>query len=400
MKFNYQARNQKGEIEAGSIEASSKEAAVSLLRRRDIFVTFLEREQIPVYARKITLFERVTTQDLSLFSRQLAIMFKSKVPLIESLESLAVQMGNINFREKILKMSEKIEGGMAFSQALSLYPKLFSNFYIAMIKSGEVSGKLSEVLDYLAEHLEREHHLSAKTKGALIYPSLVLFVILLVVVLLIVVVIPNLQDILTASGQELPLPTKIVIGISDFFVAWGWLVLLGVILIIFGVLKYYSTTEGKAFFDRNFLKVPILNKTLKMVYLSRFAENISTLILSGLPIAQALEIVADIIGNAAYQEIILKARDEVRKGEMISSVLNKYSDFFPPVFVQMVLVGEKTGTLDTTLMNLISFYQQEVDRTVDSLLRLMEPILIVFMGFVVGGVMISILLPIYQSISL
>jgi len=400
VKFNYQARTKEGEIRSGQIETSSKELAIDLLRRKNLYVTFLEKAELPAYAKKIALFERVTSKDLSLFSRQLAVMFKSKIPLVESMEALAGQTKKLEFKEKVLRMAEKVEGGMAFSQALALYPKIFSHFYVAMIKSGEVSGKLSEVLDYLAEHLEREFHLAAKVKGALFYPSLVLFVVLLVVILLVVVVVPSLEDVLLAGGQELPLPTRIIMAISNFLTKWGWFVFLMAILLISAVFKYYSTQKGRAFFDRMFIKIPVVGSSFKMVYLSRFAENISTLISSGLPIAQSLEIVGNIIGNISYREIILKARDEVRKGEMISSVLSQYPELFPPVFVQMVLVGEKTGTLDTTLMSLVSFYQKEVDRSMDNMTRLLEPALIIFMGLVVGGIMLSILMPIYQAISL
>jgi type IV pilus assembly protein PilC len=400
MKFNYQARTKKGEIQSGEIEASSKEVAIELLKRKDLYVTFLEKATTSVYSKRIVLFERITAKDLSLFSRQLSVMFKAKVPLIESLDALSSQTKNIDFKEKIMNISEKVEGGVAFSHALSLYPKVFSHFYIAMIKSGEVSGKLSEVLAYLADHLEREHNLGAKAKGALVYPSLVLFVVLLVVTLLMVVVIPKLEEVLLVGGQDLPTPTKIVIATSNFMSSFGWLILLAAVLIGFLLFKYYSTPKGRNFFDSILLKIPAVGKALKMIYLSRFAENISTLTLSGLPIAQSLEIVGDIIGNNAYKKAILKTKDEVRKGEMVSSVLSQFPDLFPPIFVQMVLVGEKTGTLDSTLMSIVGFYQKEVDRSIDGILRLIEPALIAIMGLVVGGIMLAVLMPLYQTISL
>ena len=400
MIFNYQARTQKGEVHAGQIEASSKEAAAALLRGRGFYVTFLEEATAPIYAKRIALFEKISRKDLVMFSRQLAIMFKSKVPLIEALEVLSSQTKNFDFREKIFKISEKVEGGTAFSQSLALYPKIFSPFYIAMVKSGEVSGKLSEVLDYLAEHQEREYHLTSKAKGALIYPSLILLVILLVIILLVVFVIPNLVSVFEAGGQELPIATQVVIALADFSKKWGWLVLAIIVAAIFSLTRYYATSRGRAFFDKIFLKVPIFGPFLKMVYLSRFAENLSTLIAGGLPIVQSLGVVGDIIGNTSYKEAILTAADEVRKGEMISSTLNRFPELFPPVFVQMVLVGEKTGTVDTTLMNIVDFYQKEVDRAIDNILSVMEPVLIVFLGVVVGGIMLSILMPIYQSMSL
>ena len=397
MNFNYQARTKKGDVHAGQIEASSKELAVALLRGRGLYVTFLEEAVPPIYSRRIVLFEKITTKDLALFSRQLAIMFKSRVPLIEALEVLSSQTKNIDFKEKIFKLSEKVEGGTAFSQALALFPKIFSAFYIAMVKSGEVSGKLSEVLNYLADHQEREYHLTAKAKGALIYPCLILFVVLVVLVLMMLFVLPNLIEVLEASGQAIPIFTRAVIGLSDFFTSWWWLIFSILILSIFSIAKYYSTKNGRAFFDRMFLKIPIIGPFLKMVYLSRFAENLSTLISGGLPIIQSLEVVGDIIGNVSYKEVILMAKEEVRKGEMISSTLSRAPELFPPVFVQMVLVGEKTGTVDTTLMNIVDFYQKEVDRAIDNILSILEPALIIFLGVVVAGLMLSILLPLYQS---
>jgi len=400
MKFNYQARTKNGEVHTGQIEASSKESAASLLQGRGLYVTFLEGATPPLYARRIALFERISRQDLALFSRQLAIMFKSKVPLIEALEVLSSQTKNIDFKEKIFKISEKVEGGVAFSQSLALYPKIFSPFYIAMVKSGEVSGKLSEVLNYLADHQEREYHLTSKAKGAMIYPSLILIVIVLVIALLVVFVIPNLVSVLEAGGQELPVATKAVIALADFSRSWGWLVLLIAGVSIFSLIRYYATEKGKAFFDKLFLRLPIFGSFLKMVYISRFAENLSTLIAGGLPIVQSLEVVGDIIGNVSYKNAILTARDEVRKGEMISSTLNQFPELFSPVFVQMVLVGEKTGTIDTTLINIVDFYQKEVDRAIDGIIGVLEPILIVFLGVVVGGIMLAVLMPIYQSISL
>ena len=400
MVFNYQARTQKGEVHAGQIEASSKEAAAALLRGRGLYVTFLEEAIAPIYAKRIVLFERITRKDLALFSRQLAIMFKSKVPLIEALEVLSSQTKNIDFKEKIFKISERVEGGVAFSQSLALFPKIFSPFYIAMVRSGEISGKLSEVLDYLADHQEREYNLTAKAKGALIYPSLILLVILLVIVLLVVFVIPNLVSVFESSGQELPFATKAVIALADFSRSWGWLVLLGAIALVVFLGRYYSTEKGRVFFDKTFLKVPIFGPFLKMVYISRFAENISTLIAGGLPIVQSLEVVGDIIGNVSYKEAILTVRDEVRKGEMISSTLSRFPELFSPVFVQISLVGEKTGTMDSTLMNIVGFYQKEVDRAIDNIIGILEPILIVFLGVVVGGIMLAVLMPMYQTISL
>lgn len=401
MKFNYQARAKTGEVQSGIIEASSREAAVNLLHKYELYVTLLEPvEAVPIYAKKLTLFEKVSRRDIVLFSRQLSLMFKSKVSLIESLRVLASQTKNSDFREKISELSESVEGGTSFSNALSKFPDFFSPFYIAMIKAGESSGKLSESLEYLAEHLEREYHLSGKIKGALIYPVLILLVVILVIFLMIFFVIPQMSVVLEGSGEQLPGITQFVISFAEAARKFWWGLAILLFFLFFAVFQYRQTADGKKFFDRAFLKVFGLGEFLKMIYVSRFAENLSTLISGGLPIAQALEITGEIVGNEIYKEIIFKTRDEVRRGEQISSVLVNYPDVFPPVFSQMVLVGEKTGTLDTSLLHIVNFYKKEIDREVDTFLSVLEPVLILFLGLVVGGLMFAVLMPLYRIVAL
>lgn len=397
MKFNYQARTKTGEIQAGVIEASSREAAVSILQKYGLYVTILEEaEKVPFYAQKIKFLERISAKDRVLFSRQLSIMFDSKVPLVESLRTLASQTTNPSFREKILKISDDVEAGTAFSSTLSKYPEVFSPFYIAMVKSGEASGKLAEALSYLAEHLEREYHLFGRLRGAMIYPALVVFVVLVVLALMIFFVIPQLTEVLKETGQELPLITQIAMGFSEILRKWALMFILVLAALIVAAFRYYKSQTGKTFFDRIFLKLPFVGNLLKLIYLSHFAENLSTLIAGGLPIAQCLEITGQIVGNSVYQKIIFQARDEVRRGEKISSVLARFPDVFPPVFTQMTLVGERSGALEKTLMNLVNFYQKETERNTEDFLKLLEPLLIIFLGAVVGGLIAACLLPLYQ----
>jgi len=400
MKFNYQARSEQGEVHTGQVEASSETAAISLLQRHGLYVTFLGEVKAPVYAKKISFFENISQKDLVLFSRQLSIMFKSKVSLMEALRVIANQTKNPNFKEKIMKLSEEIEAGTAFSKALSQYPKIFSAFYVAMVRAGEVSGKLSEVLNYLADHLEKEYHLASKAKGALIYPAMVVLVMVFVLLLMIFFVIPNLSQVLESSGGTLPLVTQIVISGSNFLRQRGLYILLVLVGLVFVLSRYLKTEQGKRFLDRNLLRVPLLGNLLKMIYVTRFAENLSTLVSGGLPIAQALETVADVIGNYSYKTIILETQDRVRKGEMISSVLTNYPGLFPPVVNQMVQVGERTGSLDSTLINIVDFYQKEVDSGIDNLLSVLEPLLMIFLGGAVGGLMIAILMPMYKMMAL
>ena len=397
MKFDYQARTKKGEIQSGVIEASSLESAAALLQKHGLYVTTLEETaKPPIYARRIKLFERIPNKEIVLFSRQLSMMFQAKVSLTESLRVLASQTGRVDFREKIFKLAEEVEGGTSFSVALSSQTKVFSPFYIAMVKAGEASGNLSESLVYLADHLEREYHFNSKIKGAMIYPAMIVLVAVAVLTLMMFFVVPQMTKILLEAGGQLPLATEIVIALSEFLRKWAWILFPAIVGLIIFLFKYRQTENGKEFFDKNFLKLPAIGPFLKMTYLSRFAENLATLISSGLPIAQSLEITAAIVGNTVYQQIIFIAQQEVRKGETISSVLSRFPNFFPPIFIQMTVVGEKTGSLDKTLLNLVDFYRKEVDRNLESLLTILEPLLIVFLGLVVGGIMAAILLPLYQ----
>lgn len=399
MKFNYQARTKEGEVQVGVVEASSKETALSLLQKHGFYVTYLEEAKAPFYAQRIELFSRISARDIVLFSRQLSMMFNSKIPLMEALKVLSGQTENLQLREKIIKLSESIEGGSSFSKALSRYPKVFSVFYVSMVKAGEASGKLAEALNYLADHLERDYHLSSQTRGALIYPALISALVFIVFVLMIYTVVPQMKLVIEESGADIPTITENVIIISEFLRQYGLFVILGFILVLFGIFRYYKTETGKKLIDKTLLKLPLLGPLLKTIYLSRLAESLSTLITGGLMIAQSLDLCAHIVGNTTYKAAIFSARDEVRKGVPLSSVFAIYPEIFPPVFIQMTLVGEKTGTLDRSLLNIATFYQKEVERGISNVLSVLEPVLILSLGAIVGGLMLSILMPLYQVMS-
>ena len=395
MKFNYQARTKTGEVQSGIVEASSREAAFNVLKSHGLFVTLLEEPSAPFYARKIKFLDRVSGKDVVLFSRQLAIMFRSKVPLVESFHTLAMQSRSANFRDKILKIAEEVEGGTSLSKSMGLYPRLFSSFYISMVKSGEASGKLSEVFNYLADYLEREQQFRGKIRGALVYPIFILAVFIIISVIILIFVLPNLISILKETGQQLPLTTRMVIAVSDFLTTWWWSVVLFVFALIICIWQFRKTSTGKGFFDRNLIKVPILSNFLKKIYLSRFALNLSTLVSGGLPIAQALEITGEIVGNDVYKDIIFETRDAVKRGEAISSVMEKYPKFITPFLYQMVVVGEKTGTLDSSLLNIVGFYQGDVDRALESFVKLLEPAIIILLGIAVAIMVTAVLMPLY-----
>lgn len=399
MKFNYQARTKDGQVQSGVIEAVSRESALNLLRANNLFVTVLEEASPPFYAKELKIFSKVSQKEIIVFSRQLAIMFKSEIPLIEVLNTLANQIKNQSFREKVLDILKEVEGGSSLSKAFSLYPEVFSPFYINMVRSGEVSGKLSEVFTYLADYLEREYDFNSKVKGALIYPIFLTVTFLAVISAIIFFVAPQLSTFLKESGSSVPTITKIFIDGSNFLRKWGLVLLLIPLAFILFIRFYAKTQEGRRFFDEKLLKVPLLGDFLKNVYLSRISLNLSTLISGGLPIVQSLEVTSTIVGNEVYRKIILETAEGVKRGEAISTLLARYPNEFPPIFIQMMIVGERTGRQGALLKNTVDFYQKEVERSLNNFMRLLEPIIIVVFAVLVGGLIASVLLPIYGTIT-
>ena len=398
MKFNYKVKTKDGSVQKGVIEASSREGALSLLQDHGFYITELKEEEEPFWT-KIKLFQKVSLKELASFSRQLSMMFDAKVSLIESLRALGNQTKNISFQDKIFDLAEDIEGGMAFSKALALHPDVFSIFYSSMVKAGEASGKLSDALNYLADYLEREQDLNTKTQGALIYPATVLTLSIFVIGAMIYMVIPQLKGVLEDSGAKIPDLTRTILSVSDHIRANGPFILISTIAIVILVIKYYGTKRGKDTVDTFLLKVPVIGHFMKTNYLSRISRNLSTLISGGLMITQSIELAADVVGNISYKEALLAVRNGVRRGMPMSSVLSSYPKLFPPIFIQMTMVGEKTGNLDESLMKVSDFYQMEVGSTITKMLNLLEPALIIFLGIVVGGLMFSILMPLYEVMS-
>jgi len=386
-----------GDIKTGVVEASTRDSAFKVLKSHGLYVTILEEASMPFYAQKVGLLEIITKKDIVIFSRQLAIMIKSKVPIVETLKTIAKQTKKHKFKDAILKIAEEVEGGSTLSKSFSLYPKLFSPFYINMIKSGEVSGKLSEIFLHLADYLEKEDAFRSKIRGAMIYPIFVVIVFIAVVGIIMIYVIPQLAEVLEGSGQELPMLTKIVMAFSDFLQTSWWLVLLVLGGVVGGLIQFAKSEFGRDFFDRLFLKIPILKGFLRKLYLSRFALNLSTLISGGLPIVGALTITGEVVGNNYYKEVIFKTRDGVKRGEPMSSVLEKYPDVISPLFFQMIIAGEKTGSVDESLLNVVDFYEKDVERSLDTFVRLLEPIFIILLGGVVAGLMGAVLMPLYSG---
>ncbi len=400
MKFNYKARTKQGEIQTGTVEAMDRGAAVETLQRHDLSVVSLEAtSQVPFYARSLKIFERVKPKELVMFYRQLAILFEANIPLLDSLGAVAKQIKNPYFEEILSEVESDVRGGESLSQALAKHKKVFSDFYINVIKSGEATGKLSKVLKYLADHAEEEYVLNSKIKGAFSYPVFILSAFVLIAILMMVYVIPQLTKIFDQVETELPLLTKILIGTSDFFRSWFWLVGIVIVGAVIGLRYWVKTDPGRLAWDHFKLKIPILGKLFKKIYLTRFAENFSTLLKGGLPILEALEISSKVVGNKVFSNLISRAREEARKGGDISTAFERAEKNIPPSAVQMIKAGEKTASLDNILEKLANFYRGEVDRTVNNLTQLIEPALILILGAGVAFLVAAILMPIYNITS-
>ncbi|MBI2627982.1 MAG: type II secretion system F family protein [Candidatus Niyogibacteria bacterium] len=397
MLFNYQARTPQGEIKSGNIDAASTEGALASLQRRNLIVISLEsvEKSTPWYKRGITLFERVKMRDVVIISRQLSTLFEAKVPVVESLKVLVSETASPVLKKRLAAILEDIESGTSISEALGKYPEIFSKFYVNMVKSGEESGKLNEVFSYLADYLERSYDLTVKARNAFIYPAFVLTVFTVVMILMLVMVIPRLSTILTETGQSLPFYTKIIIAFSNFLRNFGILLLVFLAIGVIFLWRYLQTGAGKMAFSRFQLSIPIAGELYKKFYLARIADNLQTLLASGVPVVRALEITSDVVGNEVYAEILKETISMVKSGSPISEAFSRYEEV-PLLISQSVKIGEETGKLDFILSTMARFYRREVDNAVDNIVSLIEPVMIVLLGLGVGVLVAAILVPIYN----
>ena len=397
MKFYYRARTKEGRIQSGVIEAFSKKGALDVLEKYGFYVTALkEAGRVTFFQQKIFA-KKPAIKDIVIFTRQLSVMLRSAIPPVESLRTQVTQAESSDFREAILKIAEMVETGSSLSQAFSSHPKIFNTFYVSCVKSGEASGKVADSLDYLAQHLESEYELQAKIKGAMLYPIMVITVALGVTALVIFFIIPRLTSVLEEMAEELPASTRVMMSFSSFIREGGWILILIFFVGLIFLFQYFRRSEeGKDFWDKASLKIPLFGDFYKKIYLTRFAENLSVLIAAGLPIIQALKITADVIDNSFYKKIIKKTEEKVARGETISSVLSRYPEQIPSFLTQMVSTGEETGRLENTLMDVVNFYKGDLDRFINNLTKILEPMLMLFLGGLVGILVISIFIPLFQ----
>jgi len=397
-KFQWEARSKAGSVQKGVMEASSREMVEAQLKKFG-FTGITIKEEGKGLSKEIKIpglgSKKVTTKEIVIFTRQFATMIDSGLPLVQCLEILSSQQENRTFKDVLLKVKESVESGTTFADALSKHPKVFDNLFVNLVAAGEVGGILDTILNRLAAYTEKAMKLKKQIKGAMVYPGTIVSIAVVVVGVIMIFVIPTFAKMFADFGGELPGPTKFVIALSNFLVKYIIVIIAAIFLIIFAFKKYYATASGRKTIDRFALKAPVFGDLIRKVSVAKFTRTLGTLVSSGVPILDGLDIVARTAGNAVVEEAIYKVRQSISEGKTIAEPLQQ-SGVFPPMVVQMIGVGEATGAMDAMLSKIADFYDDEVDDAVAALTAMMEPLLMVFLGVVVGGLVIAMYLPIFQ----
>jgi len=396
-KFSWEARSRTGAAQKGVMEAASTAAVEAQLKKFGFGSISVKEEgkglsmelKLPGFAKK------VETKDLVIFTRQFATMIDSGLPLVQCLDILSSQQENKTFKEVLLQVKETVEGGSTFADALAKHPKIFDQLFVNLVAAGEVGGILDTILNRLAAYIEKAMKLKKQIKGAMVYPATIMTIAVGVIAVILIFVIPTFAKMFTEFGGELPAPTKFVITLSNFVVKYILLIIGLIFVIVTGIKKYYATPKGRKVMDTLALKAPIAGPLIRKVAVARFTRTLGTLISSGVPIMDGLEIVARTAGNKVVEEAVYKVRSAIAEGKTMAEPLQECG-VFPPMVVQMISVGEATGAMDAMLGKIADFYDDEVDDAVSALTALMEPMLMVFLGTTVGGLVIAMYLPIFK----
>jgi len=382
-------------MQTGELELPSRDDVLAHLHRQRLIPVSVREKPKDI---KISFGSGVSTRDIVIFTRQFATMINSGLPLVQSLDILAEQTENEALRKTISEVLYDVESGHTLADAMGKHPKVFTELYTNMVAAGEAGGILDTILLRLATFLEKNDALIRKIKGAMIYPAVIFSVAGAAVLILLIFVIPTFQTMFESAGIPLPLPTRIVIGMSAFLQAWWWAVLVGAIAAVLGIRAYYKMDQGQLVIDSLLLKMPVLGDLQRKSAVSRFTRTLGTLVSSGVSILEGLEITAKTAGNRVIHDAVMGSRASIAGGETIAGPL-KESGVFPPMVVQMINVGEQTGGLDEMLSKIADFYDEEVDAAVEALLAAMEPIMIVVLGVIVGGMIVAMYLPIFDMIN-
>lgn len=393
--FTYKALNERGQKVDGLVEADDESSAVEIIRDNNLEILFLgEGRKYDVINWFYSLIP-ISKKDLMIFSRQFAILISASVPVVQALRILSGQSSNARLRMIIKELSNEVDAGSLLSEVFEKHENVFSPFYINVLRTGETSGRLDEVLVYLADELEKDYDLTRKIRGAMIYPAVIMSVLLVVGAAMMIFVVPKMTQMLIDSGAELPIATRILIAISSFMVSYWWVVLILIISCIFALLQVIKTPGGKRIFDIVMFRLPVFGELLRKVALVRFARSLHVLLKGGVNISVSLKIVGSVVGNTVFRDIIDETRKEVEDGNSIASVFMK-SDEIPKMFSEMIAIGEKTSNIDVILERISIFYGKEVDNTVSNLMVLLEPIVLLALAAGVLTILLAIMLPMYS----
>jgi type IV pilus assembly protein PilC len=397
--FEYQAKNYEGVNVNGTIEAASETTALDILADKKLFLLSIKpkKEKGDFFA-KISFLNRVGPKDLVLLSRQLSVMKSANLPLVQALRILEKQTVNAKLKVAISEIADEVDGGARLSQAMANFPNIFSNFFVSVIKSGETSGRLDDVLNYLADQQEKDYDLMSKIKGAMIYPAFIVGGLVVVGFVMMIFVVPKLTDVLKETGGELPATTKMLIATSSIFANYWYLIIIAMAGLIFGLRFYTKTKHGSLVFDIIKIKLPIFGKLFQKIYLVRFTRSMSTLLAGGVTLVESLKVTGEIVGNEVYRNLIETTVREVEDGNPVSAQFMQSKEV-PIMISHMMNIGEQTGHLDSVLERLTSFYSREIDNMVVNLVGLIEPLIMVVLGLAVGVMVAAIIMPMYNMAS-
>lgn len=403
MLFKYVAIDHTNTQREGTVEAATVDAAISAVQKRGYTLISIDSTENVTGLKSLFNFEfkfmnTVSNKEIVILSRQIATLFQAHVSPLRIFRLLSAEVTNPQLQSIMNKIVEDLQGGSSISRALSFHPEVFSSFYVSLVRSGEESGSLEKSFSYLADYLDRSYEIVSKARNALVYPAFVVSIFVAVMALMLTLVIPKIAEILTSSGQDLPIYTKIVIGISDFLVNYIGIIFIFLSASVIGLWRFLKTEVGQRAYDEFMISIPYLGDLKRKLLLTRICDNLATMLSSGVSMVHALEVTADVVDNAVYREIIEIALTEVKGGRSFGDSISEYPEI-PGVLTQMVKVGEETGSLSEILKTLANFYRREVNNAVDTLIGLIEPIMIVLLGLGVGVLLASVLMPIYNLTS-
>lgn len=392
--YQWKGRTTGGEPVSGEMQVGSKAELIMSLRKKRVLLTSAKEK---TRSKGLGWGGGVSTKDLAVFTRQFSTMINSGLPLVQCLDILSKQAEKDKFRKIISSTMRDVESGSTLADALSKHPAVFGDLYVNMVEAGEAGGVLDVILGRLATYLEKMNNLKRKVKAAMAYPAVVFLVTIAATIFMLVFIIPTFANLYSDFGSELPGPTRIVMALSNFVTTRWWLLLGCVFGLGYGTKKYYDTKKGKAHIDRLMLKIPVLGQVLLKSSIARFTRTLGTLVSSGVPILEGLDITGKAAGNSVVKDAVMKTRASISSGQTIAGPLRE-AEIFPPMVVQMISVGEETGALDEMLSKIADFYDEEVDAAVDTMTSIIEPVMIVLMGGVVGGMLVAMYLPMFKLV--